>query len=399
MLPRVRILFSNGALALPSLKDDGVLGILTTGAPVAGTFVLSTPYKLTKYDDLLINLGITDVNNPGICKLIKEFYDQQTTEGTEVWLMGVADTVSLADMADITETYGKAFIQGAKKLRGLIFSRTPAIGYTPTVTAGIDADSYTALTNAQALCEWATDTYKSPMFAIIEGRSYTGVAASLTDLRTLSNNRAGIFIGDTVSGAGSCIGVLAGRIAAGGVQRNVGRVRSGKLNISAGFIGTTDVSLADVTGVHDKGFIALRNHIGRDGYFFTDDPLATSLTDDYNSIMRRRVVDKAYRIAYNTLQDELLDDIPVTNAGTLTPTYAKSVETLVVNDIVSRMTNNGELGNDPSDQDDKGVKCFVDYTQNIVSTGAWNVVLKIKPKGCNKYIDVLLGFLAISSES
>ena len=398
MLPRVRIIFGNGALIVPSLKDDGALGFITTGAPVTGTFALSTVYKLTKSDDLT-GLGITDANNHGIYKLVKEFYAQQANEGVEVWLYAVSDTVTLTEMADVNNTYGKALIHGARKLRGIIFSRTPAVGYVPTVTSGLDSDCYTAITKAQELCEWATDVLKSPMFAIVEGRSYTGTPHDLTNLTTLAKNRVACFIGDTASGSGSCIGVLAGRIASSGIQRNVGRVRSGKLNIASAFVGTTDVALIDVTDIHDKGFITLRTHVGRAGFFFSDDPLATGANDDYNTLLKRRTVDKAYRIAYNTLLDELLDDVPVTDAGTLTPTYCKSLETLVENDIISQMTNNGELGNDPTKQDDKGVICFVDHTQQIVPSGEWNVVLKIKPRGCNKYIDVLLGFQVIVSES
>jgi len=406
MLPRVRIIFENGALKQLAASENGVLGIVATGAAVVDMFALNIPYKITKFSDLEDDLGITELNNPGIYKVVKDFYDEvksmqdidATEENTTLWIMGVADTISLANMADIDNVaYGKAMIQAAKgALRGIILKRTPAPGYTPTVTDGLDSDVFTAIDNAHELCEWATNTMNAPLFAVIEGRSFNDDADDLLDLTTKKCNRVAVLIGDTEPGANAAVGLLAGRIACSGVQRNVGRVRTGKLNISAAYVGSIDVSLADSAGIHDKGYITLREHVGRDGYFFTDDLLATDSDDDYNTLMKRRTIDKACRIAYNTLLNELLDDIPVTDAGTLTPTYAKSVETLVVNDIVSNMTNNGELGNDPADQDDKGVKCTIDYTQNVVTTGKWNVVLKVKPRGCNKYIDVQLGFQAVT---
>lgn len=405
MLPRVRILFENGALGQLVASQDGVLGLVATGTAVVDTFALNTPYEISKFADLE-DLGITEANNPGIYKVVKEFYDEvkllknidASDENTKLWLMGVADTVTLTNMADITQTtLGKALIQGAKGvLRGIIFKRTPAQGYTPTVTDGLDADVFTAVDKAQALCEWATNTLKAPLFALIEGRSFSGDADDLLDLKTKLSNRVAILIGDTEIGANACVGILAGRIAHNKVCRNIGAVKDGKLSLTTGYVGALDASLADVADIHDKGYITLRTHIGRPGYFFTDDPLAAASTDDYHNLTHRRTIDKAYRIAYDTLLDELLGDVPVTDSGTVAPTYAKSVEMKVENAIISQMTNNDELGNDPANQDDRGVQCYISVTQNIVSTGILAVTLKIKPKGYAKYIDVQLGFQAVT---
>ncbi|GAB1403045.1 hypothetical protein MASR1M74_02230 [Lentimicrobium sp.] len=60
------------------------------------------------------------------------------------------------------------------------------------------------------------------------------------------------------------------------------------------------------------------------------------------------------------------------------------------------MTANGELGNDPSNQNDTGVECLIDTTQNIVATGFLKVGLRVKPYGYARYINVELGFKTIS---
>lgn len=132
------------------------------------------------------------------------------------------------------------------------------------------------------------------------------------------------------------------------------------------------------------------------GYFFTDDPLATLPTDDYNGIAARRVIDKAYRIAYNTLIDELLNEITVNSSGQVSVSYAKSLESKVENAVVGSMTSNGELGNDPGDQNDTGVQCIVDPEQNVVTTGKLIIGLRVKPHGYAKYIEVNLGFETIT---
>jgi hypothetical protein len=148
--------------------------------------------------------------------------------------------------------------------------------------------------------------------------------------------------------------------------------------------------------LHDKGYITLRQHVGRAGYFITDDPLATLPTDDYNGIAVRRVIDKAYRLAYETMTTELLDEVSVNDQGQVSVSYAKSIENKVENAIINAMTVNGELGNDPADQNDTGVVCLVDPTLNVLATGKIVVSLRVKPFGYAKYIEVNLGFKIIT---
>jgi hypothetical protein len=137
-------------------------------------------------------------------------------------------------------------------------------------------------------------------------------------------------------------------------------------------------------------------HTGRSGYYFTDDPLATLPTDDYSHITARRTIDKAYRLAYDALLGELLEEIPVSDQGQVSVSFAKSLETKVENTIINSMTANSELGNDPSNQNDTGVECLIDTTQNRVATGFLKVGLRVKPYGYARYINVELGFKIIS---
>ena len=171
-LPKVTIVFDNGALGLVSPSPDGVLGVLCTGVVVAGKFALATPYIITSFDDLSNNLGITTANNANIVKLFSDFYSMAPA-GTEVWLMAFADTVTLTQMVDVTLTNGKSLILAANgRLRGLIVTRTPASGYTATVTAGLDGDVATAVVKAQAIAQWSADTLMAPLFVMMEGRSF-----------------------------------------------------------------------------------------------------------------------------------------------------------------------------------------------------------------------------------
>lgn len=397
MLPRVKIYFENGNLGLVTPSPDGLLGILCTGATVAETFALATPYQLFKFADLT-TLGITSANNPSIYKIIKEFYDE-AGDGTEVWLMGFADTVKHSDMVDIsTENYGKKLVNAANgKIRGLIVSRTPDGAYVPTVTNGLDEDIALARTNAQAFANWYTENQYAPLFVIIEGYAYNGTPADLTDLTGESNNRVSVMIGDTVvSSPKAAMGVVAGRVASSPVQRNIGRVRDGALSPLTTFIGATPTELANVAALHDKGYITFRTFVNQSGYYFNDDPTATLPTDDYSHLTARRTIDKAYRITYTTLLQWLLDEIPINADGTIPAVIIKGWQAEVENAIARQMTANGELSGDVVNGD-KGVECYIDAAQNVQADSSLDVRIRVRPFGYPRFIDVYLGFQVINA--
>lgn len=394
MLPRVKIMFENGNLRQTAQMPDGVGGIVCTGAAVVGKFDLATPYILRRFEDLE-TLGITAANNPEIYKIVSEFYEEAAAN-LELWIMGLADTVKLSDMADQTQDYGKKLINAANgRLRWIAFSRKPGVGYTPTITNGLDGDVYTAIGKAQTLCEWATTAKYAPLFAIIEGAGYGNSPITLTDLTTMTNNRVAVLLGDTVSDSKKAnVGTLCGRISAIGVQRNIGRVKDGTVAPTAVYIGNKTVDAADFESIHEKGFITFRTYVGRSGYYFNDDFLAALPSDDYCRITARRTVDKAYRIAYDVLLNELLDEIPVNADYTLQEGFIKSWEANIISAISQQMTAGGELSADLQNGD-RGVTVYIDPTQNVVSTGKIVVRIRVRPFGYARYIDVFLGFQAV----
>ena len=216
----------------------------------------------------------------------------------------------------------------------------------------------------------------------------------MPDLTEQGYNRVGILVGDTSQNStGAAMGVLAGKLAACPVQRHIGRVRDGSLAITTCYIGSKDATVADVETLNNKGYITFRTFVGKAGYFFADDHLATAVADDYRSIARRRTIDKAYRIAYDTMLNHVNDEIPVTNEGTLVPSMCKAWESELEAAIMNNMTANGELGVDASDDSDTGVRCFIDYNQKVLSTSRIEIALSVKPYGYAKYIEVKLGFL------
>lgn len=396
MLPRVKITYANGVLGQVEAMADGCLGFIALGAvEVEGNncFKLGQAYTVRKLSGLEA-LGVTAENNPNLYRNVKDFY-AESGDGVELWIMGFAGASTFATTLDKDTAAGaKALLLASNgKIRALFAFKTPANGYTATTTDGFDADVTAAMVKAQGLGEWATEELRAPIFTLIEGYGFTGSAQALKALTTMDYNRVGIVIGDTIPDSkNACMGIVAGRLAASPVQRKISRVKSGALTPLVVYVGDQPAELADVETIHEKGYITFRTFVGKTGYFIADDNLATKVEDDYRSITNRRVIDKAYRIAYNTLIESLNDEVPIATDGNLSPAWCVSLKNNVEQSVISNMTANGNLGNDPGNPDDTGVECSIDYKQQILANSRLAVGLRVKPNGYAKYIDVELGF-------
>lgn len=400
MLPRVKIYYENGAIGATTPIDDGTCGLIASGVAIGGIFNLNQPYLITRLADLQ-TLGITsepEDDNANIYKTVKEFY-AEAPEGTKLWLMGVEKTVTYDVIFDKDQDYAKKLILAANGAINFLFtSKVFPDGYTPTIVNGLDSTITSAMLNAQQLGDWAADTLYAPLFCILEGLNYSGNASDLADLSTYEYNRVAVLIGDTIEGStGACAGLLAGRVAAIPVQRSIMRVKSGAIKAQKLYIGSDPAELGNPDIINDAGYICPRTFVGKAGYYWNNDHLATKDTDDYKLIQRRRVIDKAYRIAYKTLVDELGDEIPVTNEGYIPAPIIKSIQNRVETAIENNMTAYGNLGADPSDPKDTGVQCYIDYRQNVVATSTLKIQLRVKPYGYPKYIDVYLGFKTVNN--
>ena len=392
MLPRVKINYLNGLLGTVPDNQDGLLGMLVLGATaVSTTFVLGTPYRLVRPEDLSA-LGITSTNNARIVDLVKQFY-AEAEEGTPVYLIGLAAT-AMTTVLDVDNGPMKAILQQLNgSLRGLIVASASTA--SATVTDGLDPDVLTALPKAQALAVWAADNLYAPIFVILEGRHFES-AADAPDLKALAYNRVGVFIGDVVTASiNAAVGTLAGRIAASPVQRNIGRVASGALAPVSMFIGSSkvDEAMSVVDALYAKGYICPRIYTGLSGYYMVDDHLAAPDTDDYAHLTARRTVDKAARIAYITLLQFLLGEIEVNTDGTMQTPVLKSWQAAVDTAINNQMGAAGEL----SLVDGSGCVFYMDPKQNVLSTSKVEGTLKVRPFGYAREIVANIGFLTINS--
>ena len=394
MLPQVTIQIQNGRLGQVGANEDGVCGLILQGT-ASGGVVLDTPYTFFSLADAETQ-GITaaydTANTVRAWKAIKEFYAESGT-GTELQVMVLAQTETYVTMFTVGAVLTKIqnFLLAANgriKLLGL--TRLPLAAYTATITNGINAEISTVAPLVKAFGDVLVGLY-SPVRFIFEGRDvvFASNATAVLDLKTLACPYMAVVVGDTIApSVGAAIGLVLGRLAKSPVQRNLGRVRDGAVATTAVYFGTATVkpenSLGLVSALDGKGFVTFRKHIGRANYFFTDDPTATAVTDDYNKIARGRVIDKATRLAYQTYLDYLQDEILInpTN-GNIEAATAKGYQAAIERAINVTMTANSEIS---------GVRAVVDPAQNVLSTNKICVDLFITPLGYAREICVKLGF-------
>lgn len=391
-LPRVRIQFLNGQLGTVGESPDGLMALICGASVVNGKLELNTVYPVTSMDDLAA-LGVTEANNATLYKQVKEFYDEAES-GTKLILYPVSANTKatlLCDYTNMAEGFARDLItrqNGALRGIGVAGINT---GSTSVSNNGLDPDVFTALPKAQQLAEWTTSELYAPLFFVLEGRNYDA-SKELKDLTGERYNRVAVAIGDTVSGSkGACIGTLLGRIASIPVQRNIGRVKNGSLFPLEMYIGTKKIEESGntINAIFEKGYIVPIKHVCRTGYYFPDDPMACDPTDDYAHITNRRVIDKAYRIAYDIMLEELNDELDLNEDGTMQHAVVKSWQQTLENAINRKMTAKGEL----SAPDGKGCKVYINEKQNVVSSSKIELTLKVRPRGYARYIDVNIGFL------
>ena len=368
MLPRVKINYLNGQLGTVPESEDGLFGLVFVGFDVPEGMNDLETYSIRSVADLEA-LGFTAEGYAEIHQQVEEFYSEAEVGTKLVVIFSVEDSVAtlIDNSADVLLK-----LVAALDLRGLFFLGTDDKGdYPETVSA------------AQKVAETSTDSYYSPIFICIASEGTTSYSDT-------GNNHVCLLCGGQRENGASGIGLMAGRLASIPVHRNIGRVKDGALKAETMWLKGSPVQpgLSDVEDLHDKCQISPRQYVGLSGYYFADDCMACDPTDDYAHLTARRTVDKAYRIAYRTLVQFMLDEIEVNEDGTMQNGVLKSWQQAVENAINREMTAKGEL----SATDGEGCVCFIDPKQNVLATSRIELTLKVRPYGYARFIDVNLGF-------
>lgn len=382
--PNVNITLGNGNLGRSAATDDGVAALLLTGAAVSGKLELNKHYQLSGTADL-VALGVTSDNNPLVYKEVTAFYEQ-TGDGAELHLLVVAEATTLTQMCDSAadSPLRKLIDASGGRVRLVGVNKIPPTEYEADVTQGIDKDAITAAEKAQAVIESYAAGKVNPFRLLMPAPAFDAEVDSLFKPRESSTNAVCyVLASDDATKHTAAIGRVLGRAASLSVHQSIGRVRSGSIGTEMYL--TDGQSYIDADGLadslHDAGYIIPVAYPRKNGAYLNGDPAAAPVTDDYAQLRYGRTVDKARIIVYDTLIDEILDDVDTDSDGDLSAGQRTSYEGMIENAVLSQM--NGEI---------TSFAVSIPEGQNILTSETIRVVCRIQPKGVVETFEVTLEF-------
>lgn len=385
-LPNVNIVIGNGNMGNISLSDDGIAGLILTGAAVANKLELNKVYVLGSTLELA-KLGITEETNPLAHKEITAFY-RTAGEGAELHLLMVDEATTLTQMCseDAASPLRKLINSAAGRIRLVGINRNTPADYEMTAEKGLDADVITAIASAHAVTEDFL-TSIAPFRVLLPALGWDGEANNLYKPREGSYNRVSVVMAsDGKFGASqlysAAIGQVLGRAAKIGVHQNLGRVRDGAI-AAKGYLTdgrTPEEHFSLMNLLEDAGYIFYRTFAGKNGYYLNGDATATDVTDDYCFLSSGRVIDKAMVVTYRTYIDDILDNIRVDpDKGTIPVSICKSFEASIIRAV------NTSMGDEMS-----SFTAYIDPNQNILANGQMTITCKIVPLATLREITVNL---------
>lgn len=385
-LPNVNIVIGNGNMGNISLSDDGIAGLILTGAAVANKLELNKVYVLGSTLELA-KLGITAETNPLAHKEITAFYNV-AGEGAELHLLVVGEATTLTQMCsqDADSPLRKLVNSAAGRIRLVGINRNTPADYEMTAEKGLDADVITAIASAHTVAEDFL-TSIAPFRVLLPALGWDGQTDSLYKPREGSYNRVSVVMAsDGKFGASklysAAIGQVLGRAAKISVHQNLGRVRDGAI-APKGYLTdgkTPEEHFSLMNLLEDAGYIFYRTFVGKNGYYLNGDATATDLADDYCFLSSGRVIDKAMVVTYRTYIDDILDNIQVDPAkGTIPVSICKSFEASIIRAV------NTSMGDEMS-----SFTAYIDPNQNILANGQMTITCKIVPLATLREITVNL---------
>lgn len=382
--PNVNITLGNGNLGRSAATDDGVAALLLTGAAVSGKLELNKHYQLSGTADM-VSLGATADNNPLVYKDVTAFYEQ-TGDGAELHLLVVAEATTLTQMCDSAadSPLRKLIDASGGRVRLVGVNKIPPTEYEADTTQGIDKDAITAAEKAQAVIESYAAGKVNPFRLLMPAPAFDAEVDSLFKPRESSTNAVCyVLASDDATKHTAAIGRVLGRAASLSVHQSIGRVRSG--SIGTDMYLTDGQSYIDADGLadslHDAGYIIPVAYPRKNGAYLNGDPAAAPVTDDYAQLRYGRTVDKARIIVYDTLIDEILDDVDTDSDGDLSAGQRTSYEGMIENAVLTQM--NGEI---------TSFAVSIPEGQNILTSETIRVVCRIQPKGVVTTFEVTLEF-------
>lgn len=375
--PKVTVEVASGNLQRQVRVLDGVAGIVGTAGTKIG--VVTAVYS---YEDAVAK-GYTTLNEPFLNAQIAQFYTE-LAGNQKLWIMGVEDTMTLTEIATLTNANGakKLLLAARGEITMLYLTRNPEGSYIPVAGHFLDKDVEDAVTVSKTLVEYQKNINR-PIRILIDGRT-NDLSIEPIDLTTKENTYVGVVLGrDYALGSTIPIGAYAlARACKFGSHIKIGNGQNGALTATRIGLGANKELEAfypeELDNWSNKGYIIPTLREGTAGYYFGVDNMAGA--DDFHILVHGRVIDKAQRIAVATATPLLETTVRVNADGTINDADAKYLENIVKQQLKSQLA--GQVSD---------VDVNVPVDANIINTSTGGIEVSVLPLGYFTWITVTIG--------
>lgn len=373
LFPGVSVNVTNANLLRSIDAPDGVGAIVATATVAANIGKVEQVFSLQDAE----KKGYSFADEPFLHEKIEEFY-KELGGNQKLWVMGVAETMTMANVVDSTNANGlRKLLLAAGDVTRVAIARKPSAGYNAG-TKFLDSDVPAAVLGCLPLCQ-AQQKKNQPIRILLEGRIAKENVINDFKPNEANNGFVGVVLGGTKADGSASVGVALARACKYPVHVKIGSGQNGALTVGQIYIGTTPIEeRLDIENLHDEGFITFQRRPGTAGYFFGRDNMCT--TDDYRILVHGGVIDKAQRIAAAAYTPYIENNVRINADGTINDNDAKHLEDILKASIRSGM--NEQISD---------VDVIINPSQNIINTSNLEVQVKILPFGYLTWITVTLG--------
>ena len=285
---------------------------------------------------------------------------------------------------------------------------------------GGDSHAYTSgdLTAIQAEITTNDDAQHMPLSVWLGANvEATTDLSTLTNLNTLSANKASVTVGQDGANFGAflfatCgysitdVGAKLGMTSFVSVSTsitwvaNCNMTNGAELSVPA-FANGQIVSAQPqsyLTAIDNNGYNYLLGYVDNAGTYNSDSLTATNINSDYAYLENNRTIDKACRGIYQGLLPAIGAPIVLNADGTLTDTSIAYFTSLAEGGL-TEMFQNQELSGDPTSGNIPLGTVVISSTQNVLSTGVLVVSVNLIPIGVARKIQVNIQFVTSLSSN
>ncbi|PCH69396.1 MAG: hypothetical protein COC06_07565 [Bacteroidales bacterium] len=171
--------------------SDKTSGLIATAVAIVDKLDYGVHHVIRNMNEaaaLGINVAYDTTNKVRLFHHVSEFF-RIAGEGVALHLMIVEQSKTMVELLE-DETFAKKLINEADgAIRKLAVSLNPASDYVESSVDGINSDVRAAIAKAQTFAEWCYNNFR-PLNIFLEGRAYSGTAATALDLKKIPDTPA-----------------------------------------------------------------------------------------------------------------------------------------------------------------------------------------------------------------